>query len=408
MKRLAIVAGLVVAGLVVAGSGCGDNLPAAPDATAAPAGYADPAIQGVLDLPAQPFVYDPDDLPPHFKTPDVTRRINTPADDPITDTGATLGRVLFYDTALSVSRTVACASCHQQDRGFADTARRSEGFSGELTGRNSMGLSNVRYYEPGRMFWDERADSVEHQVLMPIQSDVEMGMELDPLVARLRTLPYYPPLFELAFGDRDITSDRISRALSQYVRAILSYRSRYDQALVAAGGNPMGPFASFTAAENLGKDLFFRPPGAPGGKSARCAVCHLSTTAPPGPPGPNGANLAIFMMDRPRNNGLHLDTTADEGVGGGRFKSPSLRNSALTAPYMHDGSLPTLRAVVAFYNAGVQPHPNLDPRLRDPQTGQPIRLGLAPGEIDALVAFLDTLTDTALVTDERFEDPFRD
>jgi cytochrome c peroxidase len=393
MHRLAIVS----IALAACGDNLADDLTSGPDAAALPAaGYDDPAIQAVLALPSAPLRYEPTDLPPHYTTPDAIARINTPADDPITDEGATLGRVLFYDVALSTNQAIACASCHHQSAAFADTEAHSHGFADGLTARNSMSLMDVRYYAPGRMFWDERVPTLEHQVLRPIQDAVEMGMDLDDLVERLRGQAYYPPLFALAFGDPSITSERISRALSQFVRSIIASHTRYDAALVAAGGNVMTSFPSYSAEENLGKALFFRPPDQPG-KSARCAGCHVA----PGQPQP-----AVFFMDRARNNGLHVDTTGDEGAGNGTFKSPSLRNVALSAPYMHDGSLPSLRAVVEHYNSGVEPHPNLDPRLRDPQ-GNPLRLGLTSDEIDALVAFLETLTDPTIASDARFADPFR-
>jgi cytochrome c peroxidase len=382
--------------LVVAFAGCTD--PAVEDdAPGDDAPADDGSPEGVLDLPATPYAYEPD-LPAHFLLPPVTGRINTPADNPITDLGATLGRVLFYDTELSANRTVACASCHDQATGFADTLALSTGFDGGDTGRNSMGLADTRYYQPGTMFWDERASTLEAQTLMPIQDAIEMGMTLDGLVARLQTLDYYPPLFAAAFGDGAITTDRVSKALAQFVRSIVSYRSRYDVSLAAAG-TPRGDFPAFTAQENLGKRLFFAPPGQ--GRSANCAVCHLS--------GGQG-NVAIFLMDQARNNGLHADTSDDDGVGNGRFKSPSLRNVALTAPFMHDGSLATLRDVVQHYSTGIEAHPNLDPRLRagGQPNGQPQRLNLTADEIDAVVAFLGTLTDTELAADPKFSDPFVD
>lgn len=377
------------------------------DAPSSPS-YDDDAIKSVLDLPATPFDYEPD-LPAHFLSTAVTGMINTPSDNPITDEGATLGRVLFFDVALSANRTVACASCHASDEGYSDTERLSVGFEGGLTGRNSMGLVNVRYYQRGAMFWDERAASVEDQVLRPIQDATEMGMTLDALVARLEGTSHYPPLFELAFGDPAITEERISFALAQFVRAHVSSSSRYDEGLAAANGQVLATFANFTEDENRGKLLFF---GAPQDGGVACATCHVSNP-PPGAPGVQG-NLAIFQMPAPRNNGLDADTSDDQGVGAitgraadmGLFKSPSLRNVALSAPYMHDGSIATLRGVIEHYNTGVQDHPNLDPILRDGPGGPPRQLGLSDEDMDALVAFLETLTDHGFVTDERFSNPF--
>jgi cytochrome c peroxidase len=148
---------------------------------------------------------------------------------------------------------------------------------------------------------------------------------------------------------------------------------------------------------------------------AGCATCHLDNPPPPpGQPPPPRVNQAIFFMNRASNNGLTAGTDTDNGIGDlsgdprdvGRFKSPALHNVALTAPYMHDGRFATLTEVVEHYNSNVQPHPNLDQRLRDPQTGQPRRLNLSPADVAALVAFMGTLTDEALANDEKYADPF--
>jgi cytochrome c peroxidase len=148
-----------------------------------------PQVTDHLDLPCPADLYDPP-LPAHFDTPAVQGFDNTPADNPITDAGATLGRVLFYDPQLSQNGTISCASCHQQELGFSDSAVLSEGFEGGLTGRNSMGLADARFYAAGHFFWDERAATLEDQVLMPIQDPVEMGLTLPELVARVEAQPY--------------------------------------------------------------------------------------------------------------------------------------------------------------------------------------------------------------------------
>ncbi|MCB9713940.1 MAG: cytochrome-c peroxidase [Myxococcales bacterium] len=332
---------------------------------------------------------------------------NTPSDNEITDAGATLGRVLFYDRTLSANHTISCSSCHGQANGFTDTATFSEGFDGGLTGRNSMSIANARFYAPGHFFWDERADTLEDQVLMPIQNEVEMGLTLEELVDRVSAQPYYPALFEDAFGDPDVDTQRISWALAQFVRSISSYRSPWDEG-IEAGGTPGGPFPNYSAQENRGKDVFFGP--------GRCAVCHLGQPGPPPPPGAPLPNVAIFMLNEAANNGLDAalvnddnglgDVTGDPGLNG-VFKSPSLRNVELTAPYMHDGRFSTLREVIDHYDSGVEDHPNLDPRLRAPD-GSPQRLNLSEADKDALEAFLRTLTDDALIEDPRFSDPFRE
>jgi cytochrome c peroxidase len=307
---------------------------------------------------------------------------NTPATNAITDAGATLGRVLFYDRRLSRNDRVSCASCHQQQFAFSDTARLSRGFAGALTARHSMGLTNARFYTGGRFFWDERAASLEDQVLQPIQDATEMGLTLDDLQTKLSLTTYYPALFEAAFGSREITSDRVSRALAQFVRALVSVDAKIDRAF-GPNGVPNFP-GTFTAQELLGQQLYTGRAG--------CARCH-GTTA--------------HISDVTHNTGLDA-TVTDAGAGNGRFKAPSLRNVEVRAPYMHDGRFATLEQVVDFYDRGVQNNPGLDPRLRagPGPNAPPLRLNLTREERDALVAFLKTFTDRTFLTDARLASPF--
>jgi len=345
----------------------------------------------VLNLPANYFNYSSPNLPNHFRNGDAANIDNTPASNLVTDAGATLGRVLFYDMSLSGNNTISCASCHIQGNGFTDPARLSVGFEGGLTGRNSMGLANARYYDNGKFFWDERANTLEDQVLMPIQDEIEMGMTLSELVTKLQGKDYYGDLFQDAFGSEEVTSNKISLALSQFVRSMVSYESKYDVALAAAGGNNNLSFPGFNRMENMGKNLFF---------SARteCSNCHATVT---------------FSGDVASNNGLDAVNT-DLGVGGvtnegqdnGKFKVGSLRNVALTGPFMHDGRFNSLREVVEFYNNDIQDNPNLDDRLK--AGGMPKRMNLRMMEVMAIVAFLNTLTDQTFLTDPKFTDPFKD
>jgi cytochrome c peroxidase len=360
--------------------------------------YYDSSRQNILStttntllLPATAFNYANQTLPPSFFVQPILGQDNMPTTNLTTDLGATLGRVLFYDKRLSTNQTVSCSSCHQREHGFSDPRKFSVGFNGGLTGRNSMGLSNARWYQRRHFFWDERANTLEDQVLMPIQNSVEMGMTLEALTNRLAAEPYYTNLFARAFGTTTITSDRISRALAQFVRSIISVRSKYD---VGVSNN----FRDFTAQEVLGRQIFLGQVG-----NATCAACHGTDNFVP------GAAL--------NNNGLEFPYV-DSGVGAitgnpadnGKFKIPSLRNIELTAPYMHDGRFATLEEVVEFYNSGVVDNPNLSPPLRNPpgspNAGQPRRLNLTTEQKAALVAFMKTLTDTSLATDTKFSDPF--
>ncbi|HET6764086.1 MAG TPA: cytochrome c peroxidase [Longimicrobiaceae bacterium] len=334
-------------------------------------------------LPTVPAAYDDASLPlpAHFLANigggSVLGTDNTPASNPTTNAGATLGRVLFYDTRLSANDGTSCASCHIQSLGFADTAVKSVGFAGGLTGRHASALGNARFYRRGRFFWDERAATLEAQVVTPIQDATEMGMRLDALVRKLSATTYYAPLFTAAFGSPTVTDERIARALAQYVRALRSTGSRYDRAF-AGGGQP--DFSGFTAQERQGEQVF---------RTAGCARCHTGVAQ---------------VSDDVHNTGLDA-TITDVGAGNGAFKAPSLRNVALRGRFMHDGRFTSLQQVVGFYDSGVQPNPGLDPRLRAPD-GTPLRLRLTAGDRAALVAFMGTLTDSTLIAAPRFSNPF--
>ena len=346
-------------------------------------------LNQTLNLPVSEFNYADVVLPNAFFDNNLREEDNEPTNNRIRNQGATLGRVLFYDTALSKNNTISCASCHKQSKSFSDDVRLSVGFEGELTGRNSMGLANARFYRNRRFFWDERAASLEEQVLMPIQDHVEMGLPLSELETKLNIKKRYKILFKRAFGDTLITSQRVSRALAQFVRSMVSYQSKFDEGL-AQTNDPRRPFSNFTNSENRGKQLFFSP-------QTNCIQCHRTNA---------------FIGDRARNNGLDSQLI-DFGVGGvtnrvndfGEFKVPSLRNIEVTGPFMHDGRFTTLEQVIEHYNSGVQNSPYLDGRLR---RGNGVRrLNLSNGDKNALKDFLLTLTDRVFLTDEKFSSPFK-
>lgn len=340
----------------------------------------DEILAKTLNLPSTTFNYENVVLPNYFLANRTAQEDNTPNNNRVTNNGATLGRVLFYDKQLSANNTVSCASCHKQSRGFSDSNTLSIGFQGNLTARNSIGLSNAKYYDNGRFFWDERAATLEEQVLMPIQDAIEMGLTLEELETKLQNDDYYNVLFRRAFGDKTVSRQRISLALSQFVRSMVSFESKYDVGL-AQTNDPRVNFPNYTASENLGKSLFFS-------NRTRCSDCH-STNA--------------FVGDRARNNGLDA-TPTDTGVRRGEFKTSSLRNIALTAPFMHDGRFSTLAEVVEHYNSGIRNSNNLDNRLE--VRGGVRRLGLTNYEKQAIVNFLITLTDDNFINDQKFSDPF--
>ncbi len=344
---------------------------------------------GVPALPSTDFdyvAYAVDNLPTYFQPgTDVGDTNNTPADNPITNAGATLGRALFYDQRLSHNDSTSCASCHKQENGFSDPEQFSIGFEGGLTGRHSMGLSNAMFYERGRFFWDERAATLEEQVLGPIQDSVEMGTDLNQLREELAGTEFYPVLFNEAFGSAEVTNDRIADALAQFVRSMASYQSKFDDA--RAAGNVGSPAFNnqLTALERQGSQIFHG--------AGRCSACHEGDAQ---------------VADLPRNIGLDLDDSEDEGAGNGRFKVPSLRNIAVRDGFMHDGRFETLEEVIDFYSTEIQNNPNLALTLRENRqpNGDPIQFNFTQAEKDALIAYLNTLTDEAFLTSELFSDPF--
>ncbi len=265
-----------------------------------------------------------------------------------------------------------------------------------------MSLSNARFYQPGKFFWDERAATLEDQVLIPFQDPVEMGLTLPRLVDIVENQTYYPALFAAAFGNDEVNSDRIALALAQFVRSLVSHNSRYDQGRQQVA-TALDNFPDFSDEENQGKALFFnRRRGV-----IACVECHVSE-------GMVGAfDTGGPVTTTATNNGLDAESIGDMGVYEttlnaediGKFKVPSLRNVARSAPYMHDGRFPNLGAVINHYRNGIENHVNLDPGLRGPN-GQPLGYNFNQQERQALIAFLNTLTDQAFLTDVKFSDPF--
>ena len=355
------------------------------------------AAQIATNLQAQSGVVDLTALPDYANQtrPTYITRDNTPLNNPITDAGATLGRVLFHDKRLSRNDTVSCGSCHNQTRAFADTAVASTGVNG-TTGRHAMRLINSRFGTETRFFWDERATSLENQTTQPIKDHTEMGFSGtsgDPsftdLIAKLFAIPEYRVLFTMTYGNAAIDELKIQKALAQFVRSIQSFDSKYDigRAVVLNDGQP---FPNFTANENAGKQLFL---GAPIQGGAGCAGCHR-------PPefdiDPNSRNNGITVSI---NGGTDLTNT----------RSPSLRdlvgpNGESNGGLMHNGAL-TLNLVVNHYNAIPADNPNLDPRLRRPG-GQVQNLGLTQIQRNNLVAFLRTLSGTSVYSAEKWSNPF--
>jgi len=327
--------------------------------------------------------------------------------NPITNAGATLGRVLFYDTSLSTTGTVACASCHLQSLGFSDAGIVSTGVEGGQTGRHSMRLINTMFADETDFFWDERAPSHEAQESQPIQDHNEMGFsgqngrpDLDDLIVQMEATEYYEELFRFVYLDPTITEERIQLALAQFTKSIQSFDSRYDTGR-AQVNNDNAPFPNFTADENAGKALFMSNPNNGG---AGCDRCHR---APEFDIAPNSNQNGIFRV---ANSVTEFDLTNE--------RSPSLRDmvgpgGSSNGPFMHDGSLATIRDVIDHYDDIQAPTTEpplsdflntLDNRLIDGNTPQ--QLNLTDAEKDQLEAFLLTLTGVSIYTDPKLSDPF--
>lgn len=316
----------------------------------------------------------------------VTRRfpqVTLPADNPLTVEGVALGRRLFSDPILSVNGSQSCASCHQQESAFSDPRRVSLGAHGQAGKRNSMPLSNLAWAHDG-LFWDGRAKSIREQVLMPITDPMEMGETIEGVLAKLQNDPTYPAEFQNAHADV-ISAETLAKSLEQYLLTLVSQDSAFDRAVRKRG--------DLTDLEKQGLSLFVTEHDpARGLRGADCFHCH-------------GGSL--FTDNLFHNNGLEL-APGDTGlmaVSGnpadrGKFKTPSLRNIALTAPYMHDGRFATLEEVIDHYDSGVTRSDTLDPNLgKHPAAG----LSLTPSEKAALVAFLHTLTDSGFTAGEPAE-----
>lgn len=313
--------------------------------------------------------------------------------NPLTVEGVELGRYLFYDPILSENYSISCASCHQQAYGFSDPRRYSLGTRGLPGKRQSMALANLMWQN--RFFWDGRAMSIEEQVLFPIQDHLEMNMDLPTVIQRLKNSPFYVEKFNKAFPGQEINTDLLSKALAQFLKTLISKNSKYD--LYKQG------LYTPTAEEREGMRLFIQhpyPDAQPPLRGANCGDCHIEPHF--------GGN--IF-----KNNGLDssfadlgLENVTGNPLDKAKFKVPSLRNIALTSPYMHDGRFNSLHEVVEFYDHQVYITPYTDPLILEASNvpfGGP-KLFLTPQEKQYLIAFLNMLTDTVFTKNPAFSNPF--
>ncbi len=333
-------------------------------------------------LPATPYDYTVT-LPEHLL--ELHNYSTQPDENSITNHGATLGRVLFHDRALSKNFLVSCASCHSQELGFDDRNQFSIGLTGKITKRHSVGLAFAGFNSNGRYFRDEHAPTLETQVLEPIHDPIEMGLMKGELSTRVKVRGWYVPLFEKAFGSSEITDREIAKALAQFVRSMISINSPYDKARADAQDR-VEPFPQLSDAENQGKKLFMKTRNNGG---FGCAECHETE--------------AFIMLDR-HNNGLN--TVDDTSMENALMRGASLRNISVRGPYMHDGRFGTLEEVLDHYSIGINAHPDLGSPLKT-EDGMPVQLNITSHQKRDLLAFLDLLTDETFLNDPKFSNPFK-
>ncbi len=331
---------------------------------------------GCIDpKPMPPKKMDVDTFPPfmptylEFKVPEGFPEMEIPSDNALTQEGVFLGRKLFYDPILSGDSTLSCAGCHKQRDAFSDDRRFSIGIDGSIGNRQAMQIINAGWMT--KLFWDGRANSLEEQALGPVENPIEMKAHWPMVVDRLKEHTEYPLLFHKAFGTADITKELAVKAIAQFERTMVSYHSKFDRERLGK--------VFYSVEEQDGYDMFFSERG-------DCFHCHGG----------------VLLTDNTfHNNGLDsipedigLEKVTHSEFDRGLFKTPTLRNIELTAPYMHDGRFRTLEEVIDFYSEGLQKSKTIDPLMKAIRNGGK---HFSPYEKKALLAFLKTLTDTSFV-----------
>ena len=354
---------------------------------------------GVVAPPVQPTDPDADRTitGPNIATPfvlEVPSYLPAPVDvptNPLTVEGIELGRRLFYDPLLSRDSTMSCASCHKQELAFTDALDRSVGIRGEAGPRHAMSIVNLAF-NPNGFNWDGSSPTLWNQALHPVENFFELDNDWNDVLRRIRRRDDYARRFRAAFGvgrTSEITREHVAKAIAQFERTIVSADSHFDRVVYQNTD-------FFTEQEQLGADSLFFVEAVPAGVlHPGCGHCH---------------NAPSFGDNQFKNNGLDnvasLEDFTDKGRGivtenrfdNGKFRTPTLRNIALTAPYMHDGRFQTLDEVLDHYASGGHGVVNEDPNI----TG----FTLTDRQREALLAFLHSLTDSTLLTDERYANPW--
>ncbi len=344
-------------------------------------------------LPEVPFDYNDITFPPHLipepgdPSTGYTSFVDTSSMKiEVSNDVATLGRVLFYDEKLSAMESISCATCHDQALSFTENKAFSDGVN-ELTKRNSMHLNDLGWSNQDHFAWDMRAHELNEMIGLPLRDENEIGANIIEVAAKLSDTEYYPDLFAKAYGDSEVTEERIADALTQFIESMVTFNSKFDE---GANNN----FENFTLQELRGKDLF-----------TNCSTCHVQGSEVAAFVGFNALELNLLeLFPFVFNNGLPMDQD-DRGAGewneefNDLFKLPSLRNIELTAPYMHDGRFQSLQEVVDHYSEGIVEN--------DWNTFlEPPGFGFSYQEKADLIAFLKTLTDKTFITDEKWSNPF--
>ena len=304
------------------------------------------------------------------------------ADNPLTEEGVLLGKKLFFDTILSGDETQSCATCHNPQKAFTDNKQFSAGIDGFLGTRNSMPLFNLAWNFDERFAWDGKEFGLENQALEPVSNPIELHSNWENTAQKLKTHTEYPTLFLQAFGTSKIDSTLITKAIAQFERTLISGNSKFDQYLLENG--------TLTAQEQNGFNVFMDE------SKGDCFHCHGSNNNP------------LWTDNKFHNNGLDTNFT-DLGLGAvtgdpadnGKFKSPSIRNLAYTAPYMHDGRFATLDEVINHYSEGLKPSSTIDPLMKKVNDGG---INLSNQDKADLKMFLLSLSDEKFINNTAFQE----
>ncbi|WP_211344288.1 cytochrome-c peroxidase [Flavivirga rizhaonensis] len=320
----------------------------------------------------------PLEIPPFFQDNILAPVI--PTNNPQTVEGIALGKKLFFDPILSADNTQACADCHAPENAFSDADRFSDGIDGFFGNRNSMPLFNLAWNYDEKFFWDGRSFGIEHQAFQPVIDPLEMHNTWVQVEQKLQQHIEYPNLFEQAFGTSTIDSTLVTKAIAQFERTLISSNSKFDKHLLNE--------ATLTPEELNGFNIFMDE------TKGDCFHCHGSDKNP------------LWTDNMFHNNGLDA-TFTDLGLGkitgdpadNGKFKSPSLRNLAFTAPYMHDGRFATLDDVISHYSEGLQNSPTIDPLMKKVAQGG---VQLSAQDKADLKTFLLSLSDFEFINNPAF------